>query len=332
MPISPTRRRTLIAGSLICVAPALITRAHAATGAVRPLRAPWDSFWFGGYVAAAGLERLGYTVGEPRVMTPAAMFQTLAQGDAEFTMDVVMPSSRVIHETVKDRVELLGPTVEPGSVAGYLIDKATAEKHGIRNITDFQKPEVATLFAEGADKRARLIGPGAGWNDEKRALDDINRLGLKDTVNLVIGEYNVMVADVVARQRAGKPVFFYAWFPNIATVELMPGREVVWLEEPGSDPKLAFQNVPGCASQQDSCNTGWSSTTYYVGGNTAWLDANPSARKFLSALRMQLNDRVEQNLLMVKGEKRERDIERHAAEWIKANQAAFDGWVESART
>src|SRR5258708_39607427 len=105
------------------------------------------------------------------------MLQSIAQGDADFTLDVVMPSSTPTYDKVKDRVTLLGPTVQPGSVAGYLIDKATSEKHGIKNITDFRDPKVATLFSEGMDKRARLIGPGAGFNDEKHAQDDMQRLG-----------------------------------------------------------------------------------------------------------------------------------------------------------
>ena len=325
-------RRLFVQGLGGAVASSMLgSVAHAQDKVVRPLRVTWDSFWFSGYIAKTGLEALGYKVEEPRVMTPAALFQALAQGDADYTMDVVMPGATSIHAAVKDRVTLLGPVVKPGSVTGYLIDKRTAEKHGIKYVTDFRKPEIAALFSEGTDKRARLIGPGAGFGDEKRAVADVDRLGLKDTVNIVIGEYNVLVADVVARYKAGKPVFMYAWFPNVATVELMPGRDLVFLEEPGANPSYAFSGISGCASGGSSCNTGWLPTTYYVGAGNAWLQKNPAAGKFLGALRISTQDRVEQNLLMAKGEKRERDLMRHADNWIKANRPAFDAALAAAR-
>lgn len=323
------RRHFILAASATIAAPALV-RAQTRRE-VKFVRAPWDSFWFAGYVAKTGLEQLGYKVAEPQVMTPAPMFQAIAQGDADFTLDVVMPGANLSYDKVKDRVSLLGPTVQPGSVAGYLIDKATSEKHGVKHITDFRDAKVAALFSEGMDKRARLIGPGAGFNDEKRAQDDMQRLGLKDTVNLVTGEYNVLLADVVTRYKAGKSVFFYAWFPNVGTVELLPGRDVVWLTEPGASEQLAFKDVPGCATGGTTCNTGWSPTTYFIAANATWLEQNKSAAKFLGAMRMMLQDRVEQNTLMSKGEKQERDLRRHAATWIERNQKSFDAWIAAAK-
>lgn len=298
---------------------------------IRPLRVSWDSFWFSSYIAKTGLEQLGYTVQDPKVMSPAALYQALAQGDADFTMDVVMPGATAQYAAVKDSVTLLGPIVKPGSVTGYLIDKKTANTHNIRYITDFRKPKISELFADGTDKRAKLIGPGAGFGDEKRAIADVARLGLTNNVNLVIGDYNLLVADVVARFRAGKPVFLYAWFPNTATVELMPGTDLVFLEEPNANPAFTFRDVPGCASGQMVCNTGWSPTTYFVGGNKSWLEKNPKAATFLGALRISTQDRVKQNVLMSKGEKSETDLARHAADWIKANQQAFDEAVAKAR-
>lgn len=328
----PSRRVFVQGVGGMLAAPMLGSVAHAQDKVVRPLRVTWDSFWFSSYIAKAGLETLGYKVAEPRVMTPAALFQALAQGDADYTMDVVMPGATAIHAAVKDRVSLLGPIVKPGSITGYLIDKRTADKHNIKSITDMRKPEVAALFSEGNDKRARLIGPGAGFGDEKRAVADIDRLGLKDTVNIVIGEYNVLVADAVARFKAGKSVFMYAWFPNVATVELLPGRDLVFLEEPGADPNFAFSGIQGCSTGANTCNTGWLPTTYYVGASNAWMEKNPAAAKFLAALRLTTQDRVEQNMLMAKGEKRERDLARHAENWIKTNQASYDAALAAART
>ena len=41
-----------------------------------------------------------------------------------------------------------------------------------------------------------------------------------------------------------------------------------------------------------------------------------------------LADISAQNLKMDQGEKSERDIKKHAAAWIKANQSTFDSWLK----
>ena len=298
---------------------------------VRPMRASWDTFWFGAVIMQTGLQRLGYKIADPQVLAPAALFPALAQGDGDFTGDVVMPNAARFLDPLKDQVTLLGPIMKPGSVTGYLIDKATSEKYGIRYIEDLKDPEKAKLFADGGTK-AKLIGPGVGWSDEARAISDMKRLGLGSTVSLEQGEYNVLVADAVARYKNGKPVLLYAWYPNTATVVMKPGTDLVWLQMKPEDttPEMAFTGIAGCANGAETCNTGWSAATYYIAANSKWLKENPSAAKFLSLVKMNLADRVEQNLRMVNGEKREADLARHANEWIARNQKVFDSWVQSA--
>jgi glycine betaine/proline transport system substrate-binding protein len=64
--------------------------------------------------------------------------------------------------------------------------------------------------------------------------------------------------------------------------------------------------------------------------NADFLKNNPKARKFLEVATIPLADISAQNLKMNKGEKSERDVRRHAKEWIKANQSTFDGWIAKA--
>jgi glycine betaine/proline transport system substrate-binding protein len=50
----------------------------------------------------------------------------------------------------------------------------------------------------------------------------------------------------------------------------------------------------------------------------------------MKLVKMHFNDRAEQNRKMLNGENREEDIDRHAKEWIKTNQAKFDSWIAQA--
>ena len=154
-----------------------------------------------------------------------------------------------------------------------------------------------------------------------------------------VGEYNVLVGDTVARYKAGEPVLLFAWYPNSATTQMTPGKDLIWLQVsktdlPGggiTDADTTMKNIVGCAGGSGPCNTGWSRVDYYIGTNKAWLAENPAARKFFELIKMELGDRVIQNIAMTNGEDSEADLRRHANEWIAKNKTQFESWLDQAR-
>src|ERR1700719_1161126 len=104
-------RRALIAASALLAAPAILRAANlpGVNKTVRPLRASWDTFWFGGIILETGLQRLGYSISNPQVLTPAGMYQALAQGDGDFTADVVMPNAKSTIGRLESQLKIVGP-------------------------------------------------------------------------------------------------------------------------------------------------------------------------------------------------------------------------------
>ena len=333
-----SRRTFVSAASAALAAPAVWAQNMPGRGkTVRPLRAAWDTFWFGSMVVETGLKNLGYDVLPAKSMTTPQLYQALTQGDGDFTVDIVLPNARNDLEKYKEGILLLdNPIMEPGSVQGYLIDKASSEKHNIKYLSDLRDPAKAKVFSDGRSEQAQMIGANVGWNMEVDAKGYIEKLNLGKTVKYVQGEYNILAADVVARYKAGQPVLIHAWFPNVATILLQPGRELVWLgfkpEEVGPRGRPT-RNSFGCAAPtaDGTCHTGDGPTQYFIGVNRKWAAENKPGMAFMSSVNMKINDRVEQNLKMMNGEKSESHLRGHAADWIKRNQAAFDGWVEAAR-
>ena len=68
-----------------------------------------------------------------------------------------------------------------------------------------------------------------------------------------------------------------------------------------------------------------------VVANKKFLKANPAAKRFFEVFTLPLSDINVQNTKMQDGEKSQEDIERHAKEWIAANQDTWNGWLEDAR-
>ncbi len=65
--------------------------------------------------------------------------------------------------------------------------------------------------------------------------------------------------------------------------------------------------------------------------NKKFTADNPAARKFFEIFKLPLMDINEQNTRMNDGEKSQKDIERHADEWIAKNKAQWEGWLEESR-
>jgi glycine betaine/proline transport system substrate-binding protein len=65
--------------------------------------------------------------------------------------------------------------------------------------------------------------------------------------------------------------------------------------------------------------------------NKKFIQENPAARKFFEVFTLPLSDINEQNTRMYEGEKSQKDIERHADEWIEKNRSTWNGWLDAAR-
>ena len=303
---------------------------------VRMARPTWDTGWFQAEVYRLLLERLGYRVEGPVTMANAEFYESVAAGDVDFWASGWFP----LHDSlIDDRspVEVVGTQVDDGALQGYFVDAATAEAHGIANLGDLADPDLAALFDRDGDGRADLVGCDAGWSCALTIDHHLSAYGLSETVEQVQGEYSPLILETIARHRAGQPVLYYTWTPNWTVGELVPGRDAVWLEVPfpslpedqaSSLDRTAIERIPGCAN--DPCLTGWPPNDIRVVANTDFLDANPAVRTLLEQVVIPLRDISAQNVRMVQLGGDPQDIRDHAVEWVEANLADVNRWIESA--
>ena len=338
-------RRTLIACSLSALAllamgaalPALGQADEDPDGAktVRMARATWDTGWFQAEVYRLLLLRLGYRVEGPVTMENPDFYRAVAAGDVDLWANGWFPTHDGLIE--EDLVERVGTQVDAGALQGYFIDAATAGAHGITNLGDLADPEVAALFDLDADGRADLIGCETAWTCSQVIKHHLEVFGLDGTVEQVQGDYSPLIAETIARFEAGQPVLYYTWTPNWTVGQLVPGRDVVWLETPFPSlppdqaaflDQTSIRGIPGCAN--DPCLVGWPPNDIRAVANSGFLEANPSVRRLLEQAVIPLEDISEQNARMVRDQGDPEDIRRHAEEWVEHNSDAVSTWIETA--
>jgi glycine betaine/proline transport system substrate-binding protein len=305
---------------------------------VRMARATWDTGWFPAAVYQKMLEELGYEIDTPVTLDNPPFYQAVGQGDVDFWVNGWFPLHNTYESAFAGGAEKIGYVVEKGALQGYLIDKKTADAHGITNIADFKKDEIKELFDANGDGKADMVACPPGWGCELVIEHHLDAYGLRDHINSIKASYAASMADAISRYQQGEPIFFNTWTPNWTVGILKPGVDVVWLEVP--EPNLPedqkdleeatiVEGVEGCVD--DPCEMGWPANDIRPVANSQFLEENPAAAKLLEVASIPLDAIFAQNARMFEGEDSEEDILGHAEEWIEQNRAQVDGWLEEAR-
>ena len=304
----------------VITAISISTMAQAAE--VRMAKANWDTGYFQAEVYKQALEKMGYKVTEPKAMKPSVFYLAAAAGDLDLWVNGWFGTHDTYIKEAKGKVKAVGNVMSKGGLQGYLIDKKSADKYGIKSVMDIKKH--AKQFDSNGDGKADMVACPPGWGCEKQITKHFAELGLGDFINPVQADYSASMADAIAKYKNGKSVLFYTWTPNWTVGALELGKDIVWIEVPYSETKSV--KVPNATKSK--INMGFGADDIRPAANVDFLKANPKVEKMLKKASIPLADVAAQNMKMDAGEKSEKAIKKHANAWIKANQSTFDSWVK----
>lgn len=296
---------------------------------VLPLKSSIAEETFQTLLVMKALRQLGYDVQPIKEVEYPTAHVAIANGDATFMAAHWNPLHADYYKNAGGDAKLYRKGIYSGNAAqGYLIDKKTADAHGITNIEQLKNPEIAKIFDTNGDGKADLTGCNPGWGCEAMIEHHLDAYGLRATVTHQQGTYSALMADTITRFQAGKPVLYYTWTPYWVSNELKPGKDVVWLEVP-------FSSLPGEQKGLDTKlpngkNYGFVVNNQQIVANKAWTEKNPAAARLFEVMQLPVADINAQNHLMRRGQNKPADIERHVDGWIKAHQKTFDGWIRQA--
>ncbi len=279
-----------------------------------------------------GLEELGYQTKPIKQLDVPIVHVAVSNGDLDFYGDhwEKLHNKFFIENGGEEKFQRVG-TVIVDALQGYQIDKKTADKYKITSLEQLKNPQIAQLFDSDGDGKANLTGCNPGWGCELVIEHHLDAYGLRNTVEHDQGNYDALMANVVARKQQGEAVLYYVYTPSWIPILLEPGKDATWLEVP-------FTSLPkeqGAVSEQDTVvdgkNIGFAVDRVRVVANKQFLISNPAAKHLFELISIPIEDVNAQQKLVQEGENQLKDIRRHAEEWVKKNQEKFDGWLEEAR-
>lgn len=326
--------RNFMAGALFAGAAASLSsvQAQSLPGQgirVQPLQSSIAEESFQTLLVARALTRLGYEVLPTKEVEYPTAHVALANGDATFMANHWDPLHADFYKNAGGDAKLSRTgAYSPGAAQGYLIDKKTADAHKITHIDQLKDPKIAKLFDTDGDGKADLTGCTPGWGCEAVIEHHLDAYKLREQVTHVQGSYAALMADTIARHKAGRSILYYTWTPYWVSGVLRPGQEVVWLQVP-------FSSLPGEQSQFDTRlpngqNYGFVVNTQRIVAHKEFVQKNPAAAKLFEVMRLPVADINAQNLRMRDGQNKAQDLARHTDGWIKAHQKTFDSWIAQA--
>lgn len=296
---------------------------------VQPVQSTLPEESFQTELVNRALEKLGYQVNATEEVEYNVAYTAIAAGDATYMAVNWEPLQKDMYQAAggDDKFFRKGTYIS-GAAQGYLIDKKTADKYHITDISQLKDPKIARLFDANNDGKADLAGCNPGWVCGQVINAQIEAYGLSNSVRQNQGNYSAIIADTLTRYKTGKPVLYFTWTPYWVSDELKPGKDVVWLTVP-------FSATPGTQKNEDTAlangkNYGFKPNNEHIVANKAWAEQNPAAAKLFSIVKLPLADVNAQNQRMHAGESSAADVQRHVDGWIQAHQQIFDGWVREA--
>jgi len=306
---------------------------------INPARATWSTGFFQEALVRKAFEELGYKVKAPKDLANPIFYKSVTLGDVDYCVNGWFPIHNAqMPKNFHDKAGIYGYVVKAGGMQGYLASKKYIEKYNITSLADFKRPEVKKAFDTNGDGKADLVACPPGWGCEKTIGIHMKEYGLENDINLIKATYSASMAGALAKHKNGEPVLFYTWTPNWTVFKFLPGEDVLWINVPEIKPHEGQKGKEKFMVVKDAVGTvtnpvklGFVVSDIRAVANKKFIAENPAIEKFLEVFTLPLKDISEQNTKMNAGEKSKKDIKRHVADWIKANQAKFDGWLEEAR-
>lgn len=335
----------LISALVLTISMALVVPAYADNQkpgngqVVTPARATWNTGFFQEALVRKALIELGYDVKLPKDLANSIFYRSVTYGDVDYWTNGWFPiHNSQLPKDFEKHAELIGYVVKAGDIQGYMASKRDIEKFGIKSLDDFKRPEVKKAFDSDGDGKADLIGCPAGWGCEKTIDFHMKTYGLKKHIKPIKASYEAGMASALGNYRSGKPVLFYTWAPNWTIFKMKPNKDVMWINVPKIVPRepqktavdrMTVSGVEGAVT--DPLKAGFVVSDIRIVANKKFLQKNPAIKKFFEVFKLPLADINAQNTKMNQGEKSNKDIERHATQWIENNRDKWNSWLDEAR-
>jgi glycine betaine/proline transport system substrate-binding protein len=284
----------------------------------------WPSAQAAANIMKYGIEQeFGVSV-EVREMGTLTIFAGLDSGGVDVHPEVWQPNfDSLIKKYVDDRKTVRLSPKAVTATQGICATRETADKFGIKDISDLDDPANASLLDTDGDGKGEMWIGAQTWLSTSIEKIRARSYGYAETMRLLEMPEDEAMAAVDAAVATDRPIVFYCYSPH----PVFKLHDVVRLNEPPHDHakwKIVLpSDDPGWLSKS-SAPVAWPPSRFEIGFASTLAERLPKVASFLSKIDFTQDEVTEMSYAL--------EVERqvpsdYARQWVASRKDRVDGWA-----
>ena len=257
--------------------------------------------------------------------TNPVVFEAMDSGAMHVHPEVWMPNQTNLNQKyVKDKKSVkMNPNGIP-AFQGMCVTKGTAERTGIKSLSDLTNPDMAAKFETDGDGKGEIWIGAAGWASTNVEKIRAKSYGYAETMNLKEMDETLALAEVDNAVAKKTDIVFFCYTPH----HMFALHELVILEEPKYDASkwkvIQPTDDPQWLEKSDAA-VAWDLAHLHVHYAAALEKAHPAAAKMLASVKLDTDTVSAMTYALVV---KKQDPAEFAKQWVADNSKLVDSWLQ----
>jgi glycine betaine/proline transport system substrate-binding protein len=250
-------------------------------------------------------------------------FAGLDSGEVDIHPEVWLPNfDSLVKKYVDERKTIrLSPKGVPATQR-VCVTRETADKHGVRDISDLSNPQKTSVFDTDGDGKGEIWIGAQTWSSTIIERIRAKSYGYAETMTLLEMPEDVAMAAVDSAVATGQPIVFYCYSPH----HLFELHDIVRLTEPKHDPakwKVVMPSDDPDWLSKSEAPVAWDTSHFNIGFASSMAEHLPNVAAFLSNIDFTPEEITEMSYALQVDRK---DPAKFAQEWIAKHQDRLNAW------
>ncbi|MEO1140427.1 MAG: glycine betaine ABC transporter substrate-binding protein [Pseudomonadota bacterium] len=213
---------------------------------------------------------------------------------------------------------------EATGTQGMCVTKGTAERTGIKQLSELNNPEMAAKFDPDGDGKGNVWIGAEGWGSTPIEKIRARSYGYDKTMTLEVMEEKIALENLAAAIEAKQDFVFFCYTPHY----MFAVHDLVVLQEPEHDPAkwiiVPASPTPGWL-EKSNADVAWDTATLHVSYAASLETSQPEAAAMLAKVSFSTDALSEMTFAL---EVENQDPAKFAEKWVEENAATVDGWFQ----
>jgi glycine betaine/proline transport system substrate-binding protein len=267
-------------------------------------------------------EKLGLDV-EVREMGTMTAFAGLDSGDVDIYPEVWLPNfDSLVKKYVDEKKTVHLSAKGVSATQGICVTRETADKYGVKDISDLSDPQKAAVFDTDGDGKGEMWIGALGWSSTSIEKIRARSYGYDKTMTLLQMPEDMAMAAVDAAAATGQPIAFYCYSPH----PMFELHDIVELTEPKHDPakwKIVMPADDPDWLSKSQAPVAWDTSHFYIGFASAMAARLPKVAAFISNIDFTPEEITAMSYAV---QVDRQDPAKYAQDWIAKHEDRLNAW------